>query len=181
MNSCHLVTPSGKKFSLQRRSKSVYLGTSIITGKDGKEGEGEKVAVKIKDIKAEHRPLQHEFDVNLSLIGGIGIPFFRSYNATNTREILTMDLLGPNLKDLFDLCHHKFTLKTVLLLADQLIPRIRYIHSRSLACDAGNPKNWAIGCGKYGNQVYLTNFSLARFRHSDVGKCLIQIITVTQR
>lgn len=51
----------------------------------------------------------------------MGIPFCRWYGKEGEYNVLVMDLLGPSLEDLFNYCKRRFTLKTVLLLADQLV------------------------------------------------------------
>ena len=46
--------------------------------------------------------------------------------------ILAMDLLGPSLEDLLNFCQRQFSKKTVLMLIDQAIRRIQFMHDRSL-------------------------------------------------
>jgi hypothetical protein len=92
-------------------------GTNIISG--------EEIAIKLESVKAKHPQLEYEARVYKSLAGGVGIPFVRWFGTECDYNAMVLDLLGPSLEDLFNFCNRKFSLKTVLLLADQLVRLLR--------------------------------------------------------
>jgi len=75
---------------------------------------------------------------------------------------MAFELLGPSLENLFNYCGRKFSLKTVLLLADQLISRFQYIHSKGYIHRDVKPDNLLMGIGTQGNTVYMTDIGLAK-------------------
>ena len=72
-----------------------------------------------------------------------------------------MELLGPSLEDLFKFCRRRFSLKTVLMLTDQLLHRLQFIHSRKFIHRDVTPSNFLMGSGKSGNLLYVTDLGLA--------------------
>lgn len=149
----------GRKYRLSKKIGSgsfgdIYLGTNIISG--------EEVAIKLESIRAKHPQLEYEAKVYKALCGGVGIPFIRWYGTECDFNAMVIDLLGPSLEDLFGYCNRKFSLKTVLLLADQLLCRIEFIHARSFIHRDIKPDNFLMGAGKKGSQVNVIDFGLAK-------------------
>ncbi|KAH7577692.1 hypothetical protein JRO89_XS01G0285700 [Xanthoceras sorbifolium] len=91
-----------------------------------------------------------------------GIPHLKWFGVEGDYNIMVIDLLGPSLEDLFNYCNRKFSLKTVLMLADQLINRVEYMHSRGFLHRDIKPDNFLMGLGRKANQVYVIDYGLAK-------------------
>jgi serine/threonine protein kinase len=135
----------------------VFLGTDVETG--------EKIAVKLEAKATRHPQLINEARrlkrLNMSN-KAIGIPRMRWYGTEGNYNIMVMDLLGPTLEDLFNKCNRKFSLKTILMLADQMLKRLEFIHSKNFIHRDIKPENFLMGAGKNSHIVYLIDFGLAK-------------------
>lgn len=98
---------------------TVFLGVHTVAGKE--------VAIKLEAASSNqsHRnvpsPLKQESKIYKSLMGGPGVPWIMWSGRKGDYNVMVIDLLGPSLEDLFKMCNRHFSLKTVLLLADQLV------------------------------------------------------------
>lgn len=70
---------------------------------------------------------------------------FRWFGQESRHNILVIDMLGKSLEELFSLCNMKFSLKTVLMIADQCMERIEYLHSKNYIHRSIKPENFTIG------------------------------------
>lgn len=149
----------GRKFRIGSKLGSgafgdIYMGNNVQTG--------EKVAIKLEQCSTKHPTLPDETRVYRALGNAVGVPRIHWYGVENGCNVLVMDLMGPSLEDLLVFCRRRFSLKTVLMLGDQMITRLQHLHDRGFIHGDIKPDNFVIGLGRQANHVHLIDLGLAR-------------------
>ncbi|KAL7599523.1 hypothetical protein Lser_V15G22025 [Lactuca serriola] len=160
----------GDKYKLGRKIGSgsfgeIFLATHVDTH--------EIVAVKMENRQTKHPQLLYEAKLYNYLQGIVGIASIHWSGVDVEDNVLVLDLLGPSLEDLFVYCGRKFSLKTVLMLADQMLTRIELMHAKGFLHRDLKPDNFLMGLGRKANQVYVIDFGLAKRYRDPTTSCHI--------
>jgi len=126
----------------------------------------------MRDLAGEVNPNSHHSS-NGSTNGGsqqqhalvnVGVPRLRFLGETMNHRCLVQDLLGDSIEYLFQQQNCYFSMKTVLLLADQIISRIEYVHYKGYVHRDIKPENFLMG--RHGTHqslcVYIIDFGLSK-------------------
>eukprot|EP00429_Kryptoperidinium_foliaceum_P092842 CAMPEP_0176193342 /NCGR_PEP_ID=MMETSP0121_2-20121125/5436_1 /TAXON_ID=160619 /ORGANISM="Kryptoperidinium foliaceum, Strain CCMP 1326" /LENGTH=561 /DNA_ID=CAMNT_0017532055 /DNA_START=57 /DNA_END=1741 /DNA_ORIENTATION=- len=132
----------------------IFRGTNTHTGED--------VAIKMEPVKSRAPQLLFEAKVYKVLYGGVGVPSVHWYGTEGDHNIMVIDLLGPSLEDVFTTCHRRFSLKTTVMLAEQMICRLEYMHAKNMIHRDIKPDNFLIGTGAKAHKVFVIDFGLAK-------------------
>lgn len=133
--------------------------------------ETEKLAAKLEATTAKHPQLLYEAKLYqlLNKEACIGfpkvpsaLPQMHGYASENGHNVMLLDLLGKSLQELLVEQNRPFSLKTVVMLGQQLIDRVECLHEKQFLHRDIKPENLLMGLGKNSHILYMIDMGLAK-------------------
>lgn len=151
----------------------IYSAEDLITHK--------MVALKLESNHMIAPQLEHEANLYHVMENGVNIPNIYYYGSDHQYNLMAIDLLGKSMEDILMSGSYKkgipqptpFSLKTVLMLVDQMLQCIEFVHHRNFIHRDIKPDNFVIGLSgtKNSNKLYIIDFGLAKkYRDSNTMK-----------
>eukprot|EP01062_Namystynia_karyoxenos_P007166 TRINITY_DN12513_c0_g2_i1.p1 TRINITY_DN12513_c0_g2~~TRINITY_DN12513_c0_g2_i1.p1 ORF type:complete len:362 (+),score=118.34 TRINITY_DN12513_c0_g2_i1:144-1229(+) len=150
------------KFTVGRKLGAGSFG-EIFAGVDTYTGE--QVAIKFEPSHARHPQLLYEAGQYRKINAQgtkLGFPRVHWYGQEGDYNVMVLDLLGPSLEEVFNFCGRRMGLKTVIILADQILARIESLHKMGLLHRDIKPDNFLMGRGDRGHVVFAIDLGLSK-------------------
>mmetsp|Transcript_34905 Transcript_34905/g.68940 ORF Transcript_34905/g.68940 Transcript_34905/m.68940 type:complete len:371 (+) Transcript_34905:25-1137(+) len=131
----------------------------------GKAAAGGRVAMKFEDANARGPQLEHEAQVLAMLAEPTrpqGVAELLHYGIEGRHRCMVIELLGKSLEDHMESEGGTFQAETAALVADQLLQRIEYLHSKCLVHRDIKPENFMFGLGPKRAHLYAIDFGLSK-------------------
>ena len=131
----------------------LYLGRNIQ--------QNNFVAIKVEEQNPRSR-LINEYQIMKEISEGDGIPKVYKLHRGKKHNYLIMQLLGKSLDKLFADMNRKFSMKTICMIAYQMVQRVEFMHSKGYIHRDIKPGNFLIGKNSESNKIYIIDFGLSK-------------------
>ena len=185
MISYSTTTSSIKEREKEKEEHRIDKNFTIFTNKQlGKGGFGQLylgrnihenvfIAIKVEEQSPRSR-LAYEFQILKEISEGDGIPKVYKLHRGKKHNYLIMQLLGKSLDKLFVDMKKKFSIKTVCMLAYQMVQRVEYVHSRGYIHRDIKPGNFLMGKNLDNKKLFIIDFGLSKkYIDKNTGKHII--------
>lgn len=149
----------GSYYQIKNKFASGSFGV-LYDGKDIRTNQ--KVAIKVETTNAKYPQLLSEYKLYQILQDGKGFPAVFWGGTVGDYNLMVMQRLGKSLEDLYNDCGRSFSLKTVALLAIQMLSRIEHVHNHGFIHRDIKPANFLMGLGNQKNTVFLIDLGLSK-------------------
>ncbi|XP_056194361.1 casein kinase I-like isoform X1 [Falco biarmicus] len=160
----HLFCEEGSQGNVLLLKGERWRGKSAVSpdkfGKSQRETFHPEIQKDLLALEEQEGPVNFKFGVLYAkdgqltddeVFGEVGVPTIKWCGAGGDYDVMVTEPFGPSLEDLFSFCSRKFSLETVLLLADQMVVRRRI--DNCLSHIILHLQKWAVRHGAEGHFI----------------------------